>query len=97
MPLFQSLILHGGLLSLFLFGFNQQNAIVEPQAEPEIVQAMVLDETKLQAEVERLRNEEDRQRRAEANRQKQLENRSRLSKISISRLRAIRIARSETL
>ncbi len=74
-PLLQSLILHGGLLSLFLFGFNNQNTIIEPQAELEVVQAMVLDETKLQAEVERLRNEEHRQRLAEANRQKQLENR----------------------
>ena len=74
-PLCQSLILHGGLLSLFLFGFNYQNPVSEPQAEPDVVQAMVLDETKLQAEVDRLRNQEDRQRLAEANRQKQLENR----------------------
>lgn len=73
--LLQSLILHGGLLALFLFGFNQQNAIVKPQVEPEIVQATVMDETKIQAEVERLRKEEDRQRLAEAKRQKRLENR----------------------
>ena len=77
MPLLKSLILHGGLLSLFLLGSNYKNSIVEPHAEPEIVQATVLDETKLQAEVDRLRNEENRQRFAEANRQKQLENRRR--------------------
>ncbi|MGR9072567.1 MAG: cell envelope integrity protein TolA [Gammaproteobacteria bacterium] len=72
-PLTFSVILHIALLFLLIFSFASRQSMVKPKPVPEIIQATVLDESKIQGEVEKLQREENEQKIAEEKRQKELE------------------------
>ena len=55
LPFAKSIILHGIMLALLLFSIQKQSSNVIPTEELEIVQAVVLDESKIEAELDRLR------------------------------------------
>lgn len=87
LPVTMSLILHGLILSLFLFSFGKQADIAKPGPEPEIVLATVMDETKIQAEIEKIHTQENEKRLQEENRQKRLEQRRLQEEKKLSDLR----------
>lgn len=100
LPFVQSLVLHGFVFLLLLLSFKNQSTVLKPQPELEIVQAMVLDDAKIQAEVDKLRLKEEQKRLAEDNRQRLLEKRrkeeqKRLVEIKTKRQQEERLARAE--
>lgn len=82
----QSLLLHGLVLALLVFSFGNPTKIVSPEPEPEIIQAVVMDETKIQTEVDRLRDQEQQKRQLEESRQQELEDRRQLEEKKLANL-----------
>jgi len=71
LPLSYSVLLHAVILALFFFTISETPKTFESEPEPETVAATVLDETKVRAEVDRLRQKERDKIRAEDLRHKQ--------------------------
>lgn len=71
LPLSYSVLLHGVILALFIFTISETPKSFDAEPEPEIVAATVLDENKVNAEVERLKQKEIEKQRAEERRQQQ--------------------------
>ena len=71
LPLGYSVLLHGIILALFFVTISESPKTFKSEPEPETVAATVLDESKVQAEVERLKQKERDKLRAEDLRHKQ--------------------------
>ena len=71
LPLSYSVLLHGVILALFIFTISETPKSFDSKPEPETMAATVLDETKVKAEVDRLKQKEIEKQRAEEQRQKQ--------------------------
>lgn len=69
-----SVLLHLGILSLFIFSFLDHSETLQPQSEPETVNATVLDESRIEKEVQKLRQIEENKHLKEQRRQADLEN-----------------------
>jgi len=68
-----SLILHGSLIGLLVYGFAKTVEIGVSEPVPEVMKAIALDESQIDAEVKKLQDREKLRKRQEVDRQDQLE------------------------
>lgn len=88
---FKALALHGLLLGLLVLSFVRQQTQVKPRPRPEIIQASVLDETQVEEQARRLREQEQQQRSAEQKRQRKIAEELRREKKRLEQVRQKRI------
>ncbi|MFM8340788.1 MAG: cell envelope integrity protein TolA [Methylomonas sp.] len=69
-----AMALHIVIILLFSFSFEPDPDLVKAEAAPEIIEATILDSDQIQAEVDRLKQNEAKAEQAEIQHQQQVEN-----------------------
>lgn len=68
-----SLFLHVAIVAMLLVKLDENDGTADPQPVPDVIHAITMDETKVQAEVDKLRKNEELRKQQEQDRQQQLE------------------------
>lgn len=84
---FFSLILHGLIIGLLVYGFAKTVETVAPEAVPEVMKATALDESQIDAEVQKLQDREKLKKSQEEDRQTKLEQRRKQEENRLTELR----------
>ena len=68
-----SVLLHGSIIALLIYGFAQTVTTISPEPVPEVIDATALDESQIDIEVKKLQDREKLKKRQEEERQERLE------------------------